>query len=86
MFCLGVYGKKQGIDFCIRQGIPLIDGGGESPSPTKTQRENVNTSSGFLVPDEFQNDLIDLRESSACFGRTRDRARWLRTRAPIRAA
>ena len=61
MFCLGVYGKKQGIEFCQRQGIPLIDGGGESIS-VKTQRENVNISSGFLVPDEFQNDLIDLRE------------------------
>ena len=66
MFCLGVYGKKQGIEFCHRQGIPLIDGGGESIS-AKTQRENVNTSSGFLVPDEFQNDLIDLREQYGVF-------------------
>ncbi len=66
MFCLGVYGKKQGIDFCHRQGIPLVDGGGESIS-AKTQRENVNTSSGFLVPDEFQNDLIDLREKYGVF-------------------
>ena len=66
MFCLGVYGKKQGIEFCQRQGIPLIDGGGESIS-VKTQRENVNVSSGFLVPDEFQNDLIDLREKYGVF-------------------
>ena len=34
---------------------------------TKTQRENVNVSSGFLVPDEFQNDLIDLREKFGVF-------------------
>jgi len=69
MFCLGVYGKKQGIDFCLKQGIPLIDASGESLSDvqTKTQRENVNTSSGFLVPDEFQNDLIDLREKFGVF-------------------
>ena len=66
MFCLGVYGKKQGLDFCQRQGIALIDGGGESIS-VKTQRESVNTSSGFLVPDEFQNDLIDLREQYGVF-------------------
>ena len=66
MFCLGVYGKKHAIDFCQRQGIPLIDGGGESIA-VKTQRENVNTSSGFLVPDEFQNDLIDLREQYGVF-------------------
>ena len=68
MFCLGVYGKKQGLDFCQRQGISLIDGGGEAIS-AKTQRENLNTSSGFLVPDEFQNDLIDLREKYGVFRR-----------------
>ena len=69
MFCLGVYGKKQGIDFCLKQGIPLISAGGDSLNdmPGKTQRENVNVSSGFLVPDEFQNDLIDLREKFGVF-------------------
>lgn len=69
MFCLGVYGKKQGIDFCVKQGIPLIDSGGEAlqGAAGKTQRENVNVSSGFLVPDEFQNDLIDLREKFGVF-------------------
>jgi HK97 family phage major capsid protein len=66
MFCLGVYGKKQGLDFCQQQGIPLLGGDGESFS-VKTQRENINTSSGFLVPDEFQNDLIDLRERYGVF-------------------
>lgn len=68
MFCLGVYGKRQGIDFCLKQGIPLIsasDSGAEINA--KTQRENVNVSSGFLVPDEFQNDLIDLREKFGVF-------------------
>ena len=66
MFCLGVYGRKQGMDFCQRQGIPLIDGGGDA-IVTKTSRENLNTSAGFLVPDEFQNDLIDLREKFGVF-------------------
>ena len=68
MFCLGVYGKRQGIDFCLKQGIPLI-GASDSPGEVqaKTQRENVNVSSGFLVPDEFQNDLIDLREKFGVF-------------------
>ena len=69
MFCLGIYGKKQGIDFCIKQGIPLVSAGGDALGDlqTKTQRENVNISSGFLVPDEFQNDLIDLREKFGVF-------------------
>ncbi|HET6251110.1 MAG TPA: phage major capsid protein [Tepidisphaeraceae bacterium] len=66
MFCLGVYGKKQGVEFCQRQGIPLVGGDGDSVA-VKTQRENVNISSGFLVPDEFQNDLIDLREQYGVF-------------------
>ena len=65
MFCLGVYGKKQGIDFCLKNGIPLIAGTGDIQ--TKVQHENVNVSSGFLVPDEFQNDLIDLREKFGVF-------------------
>jgi len=65
MFCLGVYGKKQGIEFCLKNNIPLIAGTGDIQ--TKTSHENVNTSSGFLVPDEFQNDLIDLRETFGVF-------------------
>jgi HK97 family phage major capsid protein len=62
MFCLGVYGKKSAVEFCAKQGIPLVD-----DVHAKTQRENVNASSGFLVPDEFQNDLIDLREQYGVF-------------------
>ena len=34
---------------------------------TKASSDNNNISSGFLVPDEFQNDLIDLRESFGVF-------------------
>ncbi len=62
MFMLGVYGRKSAVEFCQKQGIPLVD-----DVITKTQRENVNASSGFLVPDEFQNDLIDLREKYGVF-------------------
>jgi HK97 family phage major capsid protein len=62
MFCLGVYGRRQAMEFCQKQGIPLVD-----DIHAKTQRENINTSSGFLVPDEFQNDLIDLRERYGAF-------------------
>ena len=62
MFCLGVYGKKSAVEFCQKQGIPLVD-----DVHAKTQRENNNPSSGFLVPDEFQNDLIDLRENFGVF-------------------
>ncbi len=62
MFMLGVYGRKNAVEFCHKQGIPLVD-----DVMTKTSRENSNASSGFLVPDEFQNDLIDLRERYGVF-------------------
>jgi HK97 family phage major capsid protein len=68
MFLLGAYGKRQGIDFCRKQGIPMI-GGSLDEIQTKTSRENSNVSSGFLIPDEFQNDLIDLRETYGVFRR-----------------
>jgi HK97 family phage major capsid protein len=68
MFLLGAYGKKQGIEFCRKQNIPMV-GGTLDDIHTKTSRENSNVSSGFLVPDEFQNDLIDLREQYGVFRR-----------------
>jgi HK97 family phage major capsid protein len=43
--------------------VKALVGGGA----TKASNENVNTSSGYLVPDEFQNDLIDLREKYGVF-------------------
>ena len=61
--CLGVYGRKSAVEFCQKQGIPLR----AMTSTPRPQRENVNASSGFLVPDEFQNDLIDLREKYGVF-------------------
>lgn len=55
---------------CKGMGIPMtfvaqMDDEGEVS--TKASNENVNSSSGFLVPDEFQNDLIDLREKFGVF-------------------
>jgi HK97 family phage major capsid protein len=49
---------EQAKKFCAEQGISL-----------KTMKESVNTAGGFLVPDEFDNDLIDLREQYGTFRR-----------------
>lgn len=44
--------------YCAEHGIEL-----------KTMKESVNTAGGFLVPDEFDNELIDLRETYGSFRR-----------------
>jgi HK97 family phage major capsid protein len=66
MFCLGIAGQESALEFCKKNGIGL-NFVSDSGIVTKTQRENNNSSSGFLVPDEFQNDLIDLREQYGIF-------------------
>lgn len=56
-------------------GIPVTFAGYIDPADEKTianveakaSSESSNISSGFLVPDEFQNDLIDLREKFGVF-------------------
>jgi HK97 family phage major capsid protein len=47
------------IDFCRDNGIKV----------TRAMSEGVNESGGFLVPEEFGNDLIDLREMYGVFRR-----------------
>lgn len=47
---------------------PVVNKGGNLDAAVgKASNENNNISSGFLVPDEFQNDLIDLREKFGVF-------------------
>lgn len=47
---LACRGVKSAMEFCEKNGI------------TRAMSEGVNESGGFLVPEEFGNDLIDLRE------------------------
>lgn len=47
---------EKAIRFCKDHGISL-----------KAQSEGVNTAGGVLVPDQFTNDIIDLRESYGVF-------------------
>jgi HK97 family phage major capsid protein len=56
---LGVRGIASAATFCRENGIAL----------TRTISEGVNESGGFLVPEEFGNDLIDLRETYGVFRR-----------------
>jgi len=55
-------GNERSLAYCREHGIPLIavDSGGNVRQFAHV--ENVNASGGFLVPPQWENDLIDLRE------------------------
>jgi HK97 family phage major capsid protein len=55
-FLGAVCGQEKARQFCRDHGILI-----------KAHTENVNTSGGYIVPDEFENDLIDLRERYGLF-------------------
>ena len=57
-----IFGKQSAADWCRENGIAIV----------KAQSEGVNSAGGFLVPDEFSNAIIDLRET---FGVARQEAR-----------
>ncbi len=59
-WCLGAMGHKKSADFCNANGLALR---------TKGHTEGINSAGGFLVPDEFENELITLREQYGVFRR-----------------
>ena len=58
----GIFGNEKAADRCRELGIPL----------TKAHSEGVATAGGFLVPDEMQTDIIDLRDEYGMFRRLCD--------------
>lgn len=55
-FVLAAAGNAKSADWCSRNGINV-----------KAHSEGVNSAGGFLVPDEFESTLIDLRETFGVF-------------------
>lgn len=51
-------GNRKSLNFCDRHGIQV-----------KAHTEGVNSAGGFLVPDEFETELISLRERYGVFRR-----------------
>lgn len=51
-------GNRKSLNFCDTNGIEV-----------KAHTEGVNSAGGFLVPDEFENELISLREEYGVFRR-----------------
>jgi HK97 family phage major capsid protein len=56
-----LFGSKQARAWCKENGIALVN--------TRTHSESDNESGGFLVPEEFENVMIDLREEFGFFRR-----------------
>jgi HK97 family phage major capsid protein len=56
---LAVRGIRSAEKFCSEHGVQV----------TRAMSEGVNESGGYLVPEEFGNDLIDLREQYGVFRR-----------------
>lgn len=52
-------GSDRAKDFCRKNGIPL----------TKGHTEGINTEGGYLVPEEFEETIITLRETYGVFRR-----------------
>lgn len=67
-FIAASLGKSWATKFCKDNGIPLLSGDGLDDG-TKAHVETVNTSGGYLVPEEFETTLIDLREQYGVFRR-----------------
>jgi HK97 family phage major capsid protein len=63
MFMLGLYGKQAPRKWCEEHGIKFVS----DVADKAAHNEGSNSNGGFLVPDEFQNDLIDLRETYGVF-------------------
>lgn len=51
-WCLAAMGHRKSAEWCKNNGLIL----------TKGHAEGINSQGGFLVPDEFENELITLRE------------------------
>ena len=60
-WCLAAMGHQKSAAFCKDNGLSLIR--------TKGHSEGVNSAGGFLVPEEFENELITLREQYGVFRR-----------------
>jgi len=60
-WCMAAMGHAKSANFCRSHGLALIQ--------TKGHTEGVNSAGGFLVPDEFENELITLREQYGVFRR-----------------
>lgn len=68
-FAGSVLGDGASFNWCRENGIKVMQEVGSEFRELKTMKESVNSTGGYLVPPEFDADLIDLRESFGVFRR-----------------
>lgn len=68
MWCMAAMGRPKSVEWCEKYGVPLtlVD---EENLKTKTQTTYTNTASGFLVPPDFSDYIIDIRDEYGVFRR-----------------
>lgn len=64
---MGINGSRKAREFCESRGIMFVKESGGIE--TKVHQEGTNTTGGYLVPDQFMNDMIDLRLEYGVFRR-----------------
>lgn len=64
---MGINGNRKAREFCESRGIMFVKESGGIE--TKVHQEGTNTTGGYLVPEQFMNDLIDLRLEYGVFRR-----------------
>lgn len=68
MWALACNGNRRAHAWCQQNGLPIVrDTSG--PASNQDHVEGINSQGGFLVPEQFENDLIDLRETYGVFRR-----------------
>jgi len=65
------YNFPKAVAFCEQEGL-LTAAEDDRGMVVKVHQEGVNTAGGYLVPDEFSNDMIDLRLQYGVFRRNAD--------------
>ncbi len=61
-FMASAVGNMKAQEYCRTHGLPLTRDTSKTGDDTKAMSENINAAGGFLVPEEFINDLILLQE------------------------
>lgn len=67
MYYLACMGHGGAAKYCRDQGLPLVVDSAKDDGEYFLHQENINTTGGYLVPDEIDRDLVDLREQYGIF-------------------
>lgn len=70
MFILASLGNRRAMQYCASSALPILGATIQDNGALAIHKEGDNSSGGYLVPSEFDTDLIRLVESYGVFRRT----------------